>query len=139
MNFRDLKIGSKLSIGFGLVTIILLSIGLTVIKNLNQLEEDRFDLIQSYEMDELMAKAKFSLATEMQIVMELLSCEETQELNDWWAKHEAEVDKYDQIIAALEEKGNDSNWGKAHQTSKNQVANKTFEIEKKHNSIILPT
>jgi len=82
MKFKDLSIGTKLAIGFGIITVILLVLGIREVYIVNHLEENTNDVVQSTTIADNIMEAKFNLRTEQLIIMELIEQDEQSSLDD---------------------------------------------------------
>lgn len=138
MKFKNLKIGTKLLIGFGVITLLLFTIGLRLALNLNKLDIEQNNLSESTNLADHIMESKTQLALEMQIVMEILNSENIDELEEWWTKHMNAVNAYDEHVTELLKGTTDDSWGKQHADDKIVVNKKMNELDNIHNTSIGP-
>ncbi|RLD78807.1 MAG: hypothetical protein DRJ10_09750 [Bacteroidetes bacterium] len=138
MNLKNLKIGTKLILGFGIVTLILVLLGFRQIMVLNKLDVDRTNMNKAFQMADAVMESKTLMALEMQYIMELIAASETSEINEWWAVHLVAVDGFDANIESLLSYSNDHKWGKLYENQKKEIRSDVNSLENIHNTKILP-
>lgn len=138
MNFKDLKIGTKLTIGFGLVTAMLVTLGVTQKLTLNTLSRDSHNMYNSADMADHIMEAKADMIKEQQVVMELIAARTANEISEWWNLHLELVDTYDDNIVALIEIADKDDWGQMHADDKSAVIKAANELDNMHNNKIDP-
>ena len=138
MNFKNLKIGTKLTVGFGLITLILIILGVTQFVKLQNLGSDQNDLIESFNMADYMMEAATNLAIEKQLVMEIIASENMDELNTWWDLHLTEINAFDGNVENLLNITGDKSWGQIHEDDKLEVITGIVEMDKEHDKVIMP-
>ena len=92
---KNLKLRTKLLLGFGITVLILLFIGIRQYMVLNELEDKRNDLTKSNEWADAIMEAKYAVKSDMQLLMEVLQTNSEQELNAYWSEHLGFVESYD--------------------------------------------
>ncbi len=138
MNFKNFKIGTKLTIGFGLVIVILIVLGVVQKITLNSLGIDAENLYKSSEMADHVMESKADLIKEQQIIMEIMVAETNQEVAEWWNKHLQEINNFDENIEALLELSIDKNWGTIHEDDKKLVNSSVKEMDNTYSTMVMP-
>jgi methyl-accepting chemotaxis protein len=138
MRFKDFKIGTKLTLGFSITTLILIILGVTQMITLKTLGIDAENLYKSADLADHIMEAKSNMIKDQQIVMELLASENNVELNNWWKEHETTVKYYDENIKNLLILCNDKSWGVDHEDDKISIKTEANNLENIHNNEILP-
>ncbi|MFH1000183.1 MAG: HAMP domain-containing methyl-accepting chemotaxis protein [Bacteroidota bacterium] len=138
MKFKNLKIGVKLVIGFGLITALLIIIGARQVINLNKLNYQKNNLIESFNMADHLMEAKNNLSKDMQLVMEILAVNKNEDFENYWKEHQVVMNIYDRNMSELLKSASDKSWGILHEDDKNEIHTKIVEIENIHNSTIIP-
>ncbi|PLX20083.1 MAG: hypothetical protein C0599_09750 [Salinivirgaceae bacterium] len=135
---NNLKIGVKLYLSFGLVSLILLIVGVREYVVLHNLEDERFDLTQSYNMADGLMEAKYELRTDLWLLMEMLDADNTSTLNSLFQQHEQIIKLFDNELSLTLSIAEDNSWGMEYGNEKSSIIEIVRELEKSHNDVILP-
>jgi methyl-accepting chemotaxis protein len=139
MNFlKNLKISSKLGLGFGLIILILLVLSGSIISVLNKIDNQGKDLTESLKLSDGINEAKYNLTWDKQIIMEVLASETREEVAEQVAAFNKANKDFDDNITAIQEVGSDVTWGKNYADQKEKIAKFSAGIDEKHNKDILP-
>ena len=70
MKFKNLNLSTKLTLGFGIVSVLLLALGARVIFVLTHLEENKAEVINSTELADNIMEGKFALRSEQLLIID---------------------------------------------------------------------
>ncbi len=138
MTFKDLKIRTKLAIGFGLLTLMLIILGITQKNVLDAISYNSDNVTYSSELSDNIMEAKAVIIKEQQIVMELLSADSDYEKSAWISVHKEQVSAYDKHMDNIMKVAEDKSWGDIHYDDKQEIVHLSMELESKHNNTIIP-
>lgn len=138
MNFKNFKIGTKLTIGFGLGTAILVLIGITQKITLNTLSRNSHDMFYSADLADYIMEAKADMIKNQQVIMELIASKTIEEVSEWREVHTEVMKNYDDNIEMLIKIAGQDDWGKRYTDDKREVINATNNLEDLHNKEIDP-
>ena len=139
MNFlNNLKIRVKLLISFSLFAVLMLVAGGRIFYVLQKMEEKSSDVVKSFVLADHIMEAKYSMRTDMQLVMEMLAAPNMEELTEFNNDHNNAVKDFDENIEGLITGVNDESWGFEFNTKKKEVATKAEMLDNLHNSKIMP-
>ncbi len=96
-----LKISTKLYVSFMITTFILLLNGFINYSNIKTLTHKTEDILQTAPLIDAAMEMKLSVATDMQLVMELLASETPTEFDDDWLEHQSMVTRFDLFSDAI--------------------------------------
>ena len=135
---KNLKLRTKLLLGFGITVLILLFIGIRQYMVLNELEDKRNDLTKSNEWADAIMEAKYAVKSDMQLLMEVLQTNSEQELNAYWSEHLGFVESYDTDMKNLINLSADNSWGHEFAGTKAKIDKIAAELDEKHNTLLVP-
>ncbi len=138
MKFKNFKIRTKLTLGFSIVTLVLLILGISQEITLRSLSSDAKNLYRSSDLADHIMEAKTDLIKDQQIVMEMMIAANSEDLGSWWNKHKTVLNDFDTNIKALLEIVEDDSWGKSYAGEKGKVNTETIEMDKMHNTEVVP-
>ncbi len=138
MKFKDLKIRTKLALGFGLLTLMLIILGFTQTIVLDTISYNSDNVTYSSELTDNIMEAKAVIIKEQQIVMELLSAHSDYEKSTWIGLHNKQVSSYDKYMDNIMKIVEDKSWGDIHSDDKREIFELSMELESKHNNTIIP-
>ncbi len=101
MAISDLKISTKLYVSFLTITFILLLNGFINYSNIKTLTHKTEEILQTAPLIDAAMEMKLAVATDMQLVMELLASETPADLDDVWLEHQEMVTKFDLFADAI--------------------------------------
>jgi methyl-accepting chemotaxis protein len=104
-NFKHWKISTKLYTGFGILTAILAIVGFNGYQNVSRIQEKSNLIIHSSPLIGAAMEMKIAVARDMQMIMELLAAQSSQELDQAWQEHLKFVETFDQYANAVQEGG----------------------------------
>src|ERR1043165_8361538 len=73
--FSNLKVSSKLTLAFGIVTFILVAICFTAVYALRTIDDKGNDLANSIRLSDALNEAKYNITWDKQLIMEILASE----------------------------------------------------------------
>lgn len=135
---KNLKIRTKLLLGFSIILLILVFVGTREYMVLESLETKKNDLVQAYSMADAVMEAKYSLRSDMQLLMEILASHNEDEFNEEWVSHENAIEDYDDNIEAILALADDETWGQEYNELKKEISKIAEEVEETHNTVIVP-
>ena len=87
MKFKNFKIGTKLSISFGVLVLVLVFVGLREFSLINGMQDKKIDVVRSYTLADDVMESKSGLQTEQQNIMEIMDATSQEEINIWIESH----------------------------------------------------
>ncbi|MCP4311676.1 MAG: HAMP domain-containing protein [Bacteroidetes bacterium] len=118
MKLNTLKIGTKLSIGFGLITVIIISMGIRIYFVLNQLESNKVDIINANEVADKIMKSKFAFRSDQLLLLEAIEETDSDVLAAMQIEHEANNASILRDVRAGSDLLADGSWGTDYTASK---------------------
>lgn len=111
MKLKDLKVGTKLSLSFGIITFILLVIGVRSYQVITHLEENKKDLIHSTELADNIMESKFALRSDQLLIMEIIEAHDLISLEAYLEEHKSyKTDIKENLISGVSI-STDNSWG----------------------------
>ncbi len=101
MNIGNWKIGTKLTSAFLLISAILVLVGGLGYRNIVTIQNATDHIVKAAPFSEAALEMKLSVATDMQMIMELLAAENSQDLQEVWREHEELVRRFDLYADAI--------------------------------------
>ena len=101
MQIKNWKIGTKLTVAFIAITLIILTVGLFNYQGMNTMQSKTQDILRASPWVDAAMEMKLSVTTDMQYVMELQAAQNIAELTSVWAEHEANVAIFDVFADAI--------------------------------------
>ncbi|MFC2138830.1 methyl-accepting chemotaxis protein [Bacteroidota bacterium] len=139
MNFKNLKVATKLLLGFGLITLILTVVGIREFIVLSNVEDAKFDIIQSYGLADHIMEAKYNIATDMQMLMEILDADNPEDMETHWQDHLEHLEAFDDDIGGLMKESESKDWGHEFTSLKEKVHVTSDELAEFHDKNIIPS
>jgi PAS domain S-box-containing protein len=93
--FLDLKLKTKLLIGFSIITLVSVISGIGMYRTLQNLEEVEGDVANCSQLKSGVTDVKFIVAHDLKLLMELITTDNKKELEEFWKQHEVLVNDYD--------------------------------------------
>jgi len=135
---KNLKIAAKLMLGFGLITLILVIIGVREYIVLNNVEDAKLDILKSAELADAIMESKYYLRSDMQILMEIIEADNEKDLELQWKAHIVAAEGFDEEMNNLQSISKDNSWGHEFISSKEKVEIQAYDNAKDHDEIIDP-
>lgn len=111
MKWKNFKIGTKLTIGFGAVAMMMLFSAVRILTVLNILETNKNDIIQSTALADNIMETKFGISANQLLLMELIETDEKAEILSLNVDHESLTDIVIENLASAKELIRDDSWG----------------------------
>jgi len=137
MNIKDWKIGKKLYGGFGLVTLILIIVGVLAYWNIHKIDAKTTEITHSSPLMDAAMEMKIAVARDMQMIMELLAAGDQQELDEVWAEHEGLIRSFDTYADAILE-GADIEGETIYRSDDEGLRDIVTQSDERHNSEFQP-
>jgi methyl-accepting chemotaxis protein len=135
---KNIKIIYKLLIGFGLVTLILVTLSIRELSVLRKLSEEKNNLRMSYELSDQFTEAKYNLALSMQMIMEMLAAPSPEALKTIWGSTEQAISDFDKNVLDINDIAKNSSWGKEYSNQKSIIVEFSEDLDKIHNDAFIP-
>jgi methyl-accepting chemotaxis protein len=101
MNFTDWKIGNKLISSFSMIALIVMLVGYLGYLGMLNMNSKTADILRASPWIDSAMEMKLSVATDMQLSMELIQAENGLALDSAWTEHEAVVASFDTFVDAI--------------------------------------
>ena len=101
--FLDLKLKTKLLIGFSIITLVSVVSGIGMYTTLQNLEEVEQDVANCSQLKNGVTDVKFIVAHDLKLLMELITTEDKKDLEDFWKQHEVLITDYDKSFKPLQQ------------------------------------
>lgn len=129
MKFKNLRLGSKLGIGFGFFILILLLASVTEIVSLNGIAKKNKTVIKSYDLAEALLESKNLAFKEMQIMMEIMDSNSDDELTNLSNRHASNRSEFESNLAKAKETSGNMNWGGNLKKEKADMRQSLIKVE----------
>jgi len=137
--FLNLKLKTKLLIGFLTLSTLLIIIGLSTYRSLHDLEIKNDEVSKSEELKSGIADVKFIVAHDLKLLMEIITTEDKQSLGEFWNQHKVLEKEYDEVYKLIDQLVNDSTWGENYTLDKDSVNDALNLVNEYRVNILLPT
>lgn len=127
---KNLKIRAKLLLGFGLITAILVFISTREFQVLNKIGSEKQTLIKCYQLSDAFMESKYNIRATMQMIMEILKVDKTDELETIWKSTKEYVDEFNSNLKNIEKLSLETDWGFSYKTEKGEFTDLTVELNK---------
>ncbi len=135
---KNLKVSAKLIIGFGIIAIILLFVGVREFQVLDKMDKISDDLLKSAELADDIMEAKYFMCTDMQLLMEMIAATEVKNLEETNDEHHETLEIFDEKIVNMIKIASDASWGSSYENIKSTIIKTANDLDKIHNDKILP-
>ncbi|PBQ33762.1 chemotaxis protein [Sphingobacteriaceae bacterium] len=135
---KNLKIKFKLTVAFGLVTLILIGLSCSIVYTLNQIDKQGNDITESMKLSDALNEAKYNLTWDKQLVMEVLASEATEEVEEQVTNHTEAIKGFDKNINIIQELCGTKEWGLKFDTIKERVSKIARTLDETHNTELTP-
>ena len=139
MNWKNLKLRSKLLISFIFISLILLVTGTLSIRTLKQTNQVKEELVMSYELADAIMESKYFLNHDVFILMEMLTSTELSEISAFWQEHKDDSEGLAREIGSIKTISEDKSWGIDYQSYKADIYDNARKIEADYKKHILPS
>jgi methyl-accepting chemotaxis protein len=135
---KNLKIKFKLSLAFGLTTLILISLSGCVVYILNEIDKQGNDITESMKLSDALNEAKYNLTWDKQLVMEVLASENKEEVSEQLRNHAEAIKGFDENINIIQQVGGNKEWGNKYDPIKTKVVKIAEGLDEQHNTKLTP-
>ncbi len=101
MNMKNMSLNKKLGVGFALVAVVLLIVGIMGFLSIKKMEMNTQSIIEAAPLVDAGMEMKISVARDMQMIMELLAAKTVPELDEVWVEHEHFVKHFDVYVDGI--------------------------------------
>ncbi|PKP11451.1 MAG: hypothetical protein CVU09_04070 [Bacteroidetes bacterium HGW-Bacteroidetes-4] len=126
---KNLKIQNKLFVGFGVITLLVIVLGISNYLFTDNINDKKVDLLTAYEAADAIMESKFYIKAEAQVLMEILASDNLQEVDVFWNSHTFNKKRIgvnlDNAIKLLADK----NWGHEHIAEKEIFLNQIKQVQ----------
>ncbi len=109
MKFTNLKLGGKLTIGFGFFILVLLVTGIYQFVSLKGMEKRNRTVFSSYDLTEAFLESKNHVLQDMQILLKIMGSDSNDQLTNLWEMHAARTSDFENTLAKAKEAAGNSN------------------------------
>ncbi len=109
MKFTNLKLGGKLTIGFGFFILVLLVTGIYQFVSLKGMEKRNRTVFSSYDLSESFLESKNHVLQDMQILLKIMGSDSNDQLTNLWEMHAARTSDFENTLAKAKEAAGNSN------------------------------
>ena len=99
--FNNLRLGTKLIMGFLGVALVVLFVGLLGYRSISSLDSNMVDVVEAAPLVDAAMEMKLSVATDMQMIMEILDSADKADVDASWKEHEEAVVHFDTFADAI--------------------------------------
>lgn len=89
MNWKNWKIGQKLLVGFLVVVVVLIAVGLMGLWNVRTMSEKTTDIVESSPLSDAASEAKLALTQDRLIVREIVGAKDQTRIDKMYKEHQA--------------------------------------------------
>jgi len=139
MNWKNLKLKSKLLVSFILISLILLVTGILSIRTIQKYNKFKQELITSYELADAIMEAKFFLTNDALILMELMTSTELNETSNFWQEHLEGSEGFKSEVSNIMKIAGDKTWGVEYKSLKEDIYIQAKKIESDYKKFIFPS
>ncbi len=137
-SMKQLKVSTKLLIGFSVTTVIILIMGIREFQVLNQLDFSSDNVQQSYTLADDIMEAKYYMRSNMQLVMEIIAAKDTAELKKMYTEYSISQKQFIENIHSLKKDLSDSVWNLQYSLLRNEIIKGCDKIEGDYSEKIVP-
>ncbi|MCK5236378.1 MAG: MCP four helix bundle domain-containing protein, partial [Deltaproteobacteria bacterium] len=101
MDFKNMKLSTKLVAAFVAVAVILLIVGLVGMKNINSLTGNTEKIVTNSPLIEAAMEMKLAVTLDRVLIMELLEAGDKAGADEVWREHEEAVESFDTYADAI--------------------------------------
>ncbi len=137
--FLDLKLKTKLLIGFSIITLVSVISGIGMYRTLQNLEEVEGDVANCSQLKNGVTDVKFIVAHDLKLLMELITTDNKKELEEFWKQHEVLVNDYDVAYKPLHNLLTASNtWDDNHKSKLKNIQLLLNDVHTYRTNILIP-
>ena len=130
MKFKNLKLGSKIAIGFGFFILFLMVASITEFVSLKGNEKNTRTAIKSYDMAGAFLESKNHALQDKQILKEILESNSNEQLTNWMNKHATTRSDFESTLAKAKESAGNADWGSNYKEEKAEILQLLVKAEK---------
>jgi methyl-accepting chemotaxis protein len=138
MKFKNFKIGTKLSISFGVLVLVLVFVGLREFSLINSMQDKKIDVVKSYTLADIVMESKSVLLTEQQNIMEIMDATSLEEIDTWVESHKNAQVEIEQLIQSGRDITSDDTWGIQLAKDKESISASFSSLEEKFENDLIP-
>jgi hemerythrin-like metal-binding protein/PAS domain S-box-containing protein len=135
---HNLKIRTKVLIGFGIISLLLILIVIRDRSLLRFFQNHKQDAIENIKMAKSVKTSGYYVRSEMQTSLSLISADGTKIINDWWAEHQANSKKLAEEFLVLGDFVKNST-NPSFDVHKERLLKNISDIEDTYKKVIIPS
>ena len=136
--FLNLKLKTKLIVGFTLISCLLVIIGISTYLSLNTLEQKRDEVASCAVVKDGVTDVKFIVAHDLKLLMELITTGEKADLDDFWKQHLELKAEYDKVFAPLHEILVNKAWEKQYKAKIDRIKLLVADVHNYRQEVLVP-
>jgi methyl-accepting chemotaxis protein len=133
-----MKLSIKLYLGFTLITLVLIALGVKEYQSLQEISDRKIDLVKSYNVRNSVMEAKYILRSEMFMLLEVMKSEKKERVEEKWMNHLDLMKQYrfqtDRLLTTCKE----DDWGLEFANVKTDIISTFDDIERRYNEVLNP-
>jgi methyl-accepting chemotaxis protein len=130
MKFKNLKLGSKFTIGFGFFILFLMVASITVFVSLKGNEKNSRTAIKSYDLAGAFLESKNHALQDKQILKEIMVSNSNEQLTNWMNMHATTRSEFESTLAKAIETAGNTDWGGNFKEEKTDIRQLLVKAEK---------
>ena len=136
--FLNLKLKSKLIVGFSIITFISLISGISTYYTLSTVKEVEQDVDRTADLKSSITDVKFIVAHDLKLLMELITTDNKESLDEFWKQHEVLTKDYVVAYNPLNKLFNSSDWNDNYLSRVHKIKKLVKEVHAYRQDILVP-
>ena len=136
--FLNLKLKTKLIIGFSIITFVSVIIGVSTYSTLLTIQEVEGDVDMSAELKSSVTDIKFIVAHDLKLLMELITTDNRDNLQEFWKQHEVLTKDYEVAYKPLASLFASNAWDDNYQSRVRKVELLLKDVHAYRQEILVP-
>jgi methyl-accepting chemotaxis protein len=137
MKFKNLRLGSKLGIGFGFFILILLVASVSEFVSLKGIEKKNWTVIKSHDLADVFLGSKNHALQEMRILKEIMESNSEDQVTNWTNKHVSTRSESESTLAKAKETAGNADWGDNRKKDKAEILQSLVKFENQYDGEFL--
>ena len=137
--FLNLKLRTKLLIGFLTISSLLIVIGVSTYYSLSKLEDKKVEIDACESLKDGVTDVKFVVAHDLKLLMEIITTPTKSELDEFWKQHLVLKQEYSKAYQPLHMQLEERAWESEYKTRINQLRKQIRYVNDYREKILVPT
>jgi methyl-accepting chemotaxis protein len=129
MKFKNLRLRSKLGIGFGFFILILLVASVIEFVSLKGIEKKNWSVAKSHDLADAFLKSKNHALQEMRIKMEIIESISGDQVTSWSDMHASTRSEFENTLVKAKEIAGNKDWGVNIKKNKAEILQSLVNVE----------